>query len=76
MKLKLSKFPFELNENENLMSIIFTCLDQQFYHSIICKSSEKFNYIENRLYEHYPDFQEKENFFTVNGNKVNKSKTL
>ena len=58
------------------MSIIFTCLDQQFYHSIICKSSEKFNYIENRLYEHYPDFQEKENFFTVNGNKVNKSKTL
>ena len=76
LKLKLSKFPFELNENENLMSIIFTTVDQKFYHSIICKNSEKFNYIENRLYEHYPDYQENENYFTVNGTKIIKSRSL
>lgn len=76
LKLKLSRFPFELNEGEQLMSLIFTSADQKFHHSIICKNSEKFNYIENRLYENYSEYQESENCFIVNGNKINKSRTL
>jgi len=76
LKLKLSRFPFELNKGEKLMSIIFTSLDQKIHHSIICKNTDKFNYIENKLYKSYPEYQDNENFFTVNGIKINKSKSL
>jgi hypothetical protein len=76
LKLKLSRYPFELKEGEKIMSIIFTSVDQKVCHSIICKNKEKFNIIENKFYEAYPDYLETENFFTLNGKKVNKYKTL
>ena len=76
LKLKLSRYPFELMEGEKIISIILTSVDQKFFHSIICKNKEKFNIIENKFYEAYPDYIETENFFTLNGKKVNKYKTL
>jgi len=76
LKLKLSRYPFELMEGEKIISIILTSVDQKFFHSFICKNKEKFNIIENKFYEAYPDYIETENFFTLNGKKVNKYKTL
>ena len=76
LKLKLSRYPFELMEGEKIISIILTSVDQKFCHSIICKNKEKFNIIENKFYEAYPEYIETENFFTLNGKKVNKYKTL
>ena len=76
LKLKLSRYPFELMEGEKIMSIILSTVDQKIHHSIICKNKEKFNIIENKFYEAYPDFIETENFFTLNGKKINKYKTL
>ena len=76
LKTKLNRFPFELNESEKLMSIIFTTSEQKFYHSIICKNTDKFNIIENKFYDTYSDYSETENYFIVNGNKVNRAKTL
>ena len=58
------------------MPIIFISGDQNIHYAIICKNTDKFNSIENLLYEVYPEFQESENFFTVNGQKINKSKTM
>ena len=42
LKLKLSRFPFELDEGEKLISVILTSVDQKILHSIICKNTSKF----------------------------------
>ena len=73
---KLSRFPFDLNENEKLMSLVFTSSDQKFIFPVFCKNTDRFNSLENKLYDAYPDYGETENYFIVNGNKIIKSKTL
>jgi predicted RNase H-like nuclease (RuvC/YqgF family) len=74
-ELKL-KMPYILENNEKLMTIIFISLDQKIHYSFICKNTDKFNKIENLLYERYPEYLESENYFTFNGNKINKYKTI
>ena len=76
LKTKLGRFPFELNEGEKIMSVIFTSSEQTFYQSIICKNTEKFNNVENRLYNIYQNYSESENYFIVRGRIINKSKSL
>ena len=76
LKTELSRFPFKLKEGEKLISIIFTSIDQKIHYPLICKNTDKFNKIENELYEVYPEYSETENFFTFNGNKIIKSKNL
>ena len=71
-----SRFPFELLENEKLMTVIIMSGDQKIHYSIICKNTEKFTTIEHKLYEKYPEYLESENYFLINGNKVNKYKSL
>ena len=63
-------------EDENILSVIFISTDQKIHHSIICKNTEKFTTIEHKLYEKYPEYLESENYFLINGNKVNKYKSL
>ena len=71
-----SKFPFELSEEENLMTIIFVSCDQKIHYSVICKNTDKFTRIEHLLYEKYPEYINSENYFILNGNKINKYKTV
>ena len=42
----------------------------------MCKSNDKFNEIENKFYDEYPEFIETENNFYYDGKKINKNKTL
>ena len=76
IKLKLSRFPFDLNEGEKMLCIIFTSWDQKIHYPIICKNTEKFNILENRLFEKFSEYKESENYFTFNGNKINKYMTI
>ena len=76
LEIKLSRFPFELSEGEKLISIIFISIDQKMHYSIVCKDTDNFNKIELKLYEHYPSYSETENFFTVNGNIINRFKNI
>jgi len=76
IKQMRQKIPYELKSGEELMPIIFISNDQKIHYAFICKNTDKFNIIENLLYEVYPEYQESENYFTVNGQKVNKSKTI
>ena len=77
LKLQLSRYPLLLNDGDKLMSLIFTSADQVIHHSVICKNSELFNKVENRLYEDgFLEYKESENFFTFNGLKINKNKSL
>ena len=76
LKEKLSRYPLDLSKGENLISVIFTSLDQNIYYSIICKNTEKFSKLEQKLYKKYPEYSKSDNYFLVNGNRINKYKTL
>jgi len=58
------------------MSVIFISPNQKIHHSIICKKTDQFTKIETQLYKEYPDYRDLENYFVVNGQKINKYKTL
>ena len=77
LKLKLSKYPLELNEGEKLMTINFKTIDERIQnYSIICKNTDIFNTIEKKLYEDYEEYYDTENYFTINGRKIQKCKNL
>ena len=67
LKIKLSRFPFELKEGEKLMTVNFISADQKVQHySVICKNTDSFNVLEKKLYEDYKEFYETDNYFTFN----------
>ena len=61
---------------EKIINIIFISIDQKIKFPISCKDSIKFYIIEDLLYNRYPEYNEKENYFLVNGKKVNRFKSL
>ena len=73
-----SKLPFELTEHERIMTVIFTSTDQKIHYSMICKNTDFFSRLEIELYkvEEYKEFKKTENFFIVNGKKINRFETL
>ena len=76
LKEKLARFPFILEEGEDLLSIRFISTDQQLNYSIICKNTDEFHKIEGKLYKEFPKYSENENYFLLNGKKINRYKTL
>ena len=67
---------FEFKRGEKLMTINFSSINQKIHSSYICKNTDIFSRLEALLYKDYPEYQEEENFFTVNGIKIIKSKSL
>ena len=51
---QLTKYPYKLNENENLISVIFASVDQLVHYSIICKNTSKSCNLEDELYTVFP----------------------
>ena len=45
-------------------------------HTIIAKNTDEFLKIERELYEKFPNYINSENDFLLNGNKINKYKSL
>ena len=54
--MKLSRYSIELNEDEKLINVIFTSINEDIYFPVICKNTDKFNIIENKFYENYPEY--------------------
>ena len=71
-----SRYPFEVFSDEKLMTVNIVCVTPNITHSIICKNTHNFIYLESILYEKYPELSESENFFVSKGIKINKYKTL
>ena len=71
-----SIIPFEIKEGEELLPVIFYSTDKKLHYSFICKNTEKFGEVEIRLYEVYPQYEDEDNCFYVNGNKIKRGKTL
>ena len=73
---KLKRFPFILEKNEQLMSIIFSSVDQKMHYSIVCKNTDNINKLEGELYREYPQFSETDNYFMCKGKLLNKFHTF
>ena len=73
---KLKRYNINLEENEKLISIIFTTTDQKFHYSIICKNTDTINKLEAELYKEYPEYSETDNIFLCKGNAINKFKSF
>lgn len=76
LKKKLSRFPFELEENEKMIILIFQSNEEQFSHHIICKNTDIFSEIEMKLKNKYPFLKEEENYYLHNGQKIKKDYNL
>ena len=77
LKNKLARFPFVLEEGEKLMHVNITNADYNIQNfSIICKSSDVFNQLENKLYEEFPVLKNIQTLFIFNGKVIEKYKTL
>lgn len=61
---------------QNLISINFISQDESIFYSIICKNTEKFLKIEELLYDAFPELDEIELEFFINGAKIRRNKTL
>ena len=73
---KLKRRPSTLISEEKSINVKFVSADQKVFFSLSCKSNDKFYIIESLLYDRYPEYIEYENYFLVNGNKLNRNKTL
>ena len=70
-----ASIPFEINENEHLMSIVIITYELENY-PFICKKSQKFHIIEDALYEKKPILRETSNYFLCNSIRIIVSNTL
>ena len=73
---KLKRFPFILEKDEKLMSIIFSSINQNIHYSIVCKNTDTINKLEAELYREYPQFSETNNYFMCKGKVLNKFHTF
>ena len=74
---KLKRFPFILEKNEKLMSIIFSSMNQKINYSIACKNTDNIHNLEGILYKEYPNLFERQNYFYLcKGKLINKFQTL
>jgi len=82
---EINKLKSKLNENtieniqpgEKILAICFTSCDQKINNfALPCKDSELFVRIEEKLYDDYSEYKEKETYFMAGGNKIKRFKTL
>ena len=78
LKSKLNDSSLEnIQPGEKILAIGFTSCDQKINNFILpCKDSELFVRIEEKLYNEYSEYKEKETYFVVGGNKIKRFKTL
>ena len=69
----------ELNDKksgEKIIAIFFTSVNQDIHRPISCKNTDIFYKIEEKIYNEYPKYKYCDTYFTVNGNLINKLKTI
>ena len=77
LKKKLTRFPFILEEGEKLLHINITNTDFNIQnYSIICKNTDKFNQIENKIYDEFTELKDIQTYFIFNGKVIEKYKSL
>ena len=65
-----------LSPGEKLIYIKFISVDQNINFPTVAKATDEFLKIESILYRYFPKYKETENYFLVNGKKINNKKTI
>ena len=73
---KLQRYNINLEENEKLMSVIFSSIDQKVHYSIVCKNTDTIHQLEEELYKEYSEYSTTENYFLCKGKLINKFVSL
>lgn len=73
---KINRYPFILEKNEKMMSIIFNSVSQDVHYSMICKNTDTIHKLEEELYKEYTELAKTENFFLCKGRSLNKFETF
>jgi hypothetical protein len=61
---------------DKLITIKFISIDQTIDYITFAKKTDNFSKLENSLYEKYHQYRDTENYFLVNGKKLNKHRSL
>ena len=61
---------------EKIIAVKIVSVDQVINCAMKCKKSDVFSKIEKELYRDYPDYKKQKVFFTANGKKIDKNKTM
>ena len=65
-----------LSPGEKLITVKFISVDQVINFNVTAKNNDKFSKLEDILYDKYPEYKDKENYFLFKGEIINKNKTL
>jgi len=68
----------ELNDKGKILAINFVSMGSQDigHYNIICKTTDLFVRVEERLYEDFPQFKEFDNYFQVKTRRIKRFKTI
>ena len=73
---KKSQFPLDFLPGEKIMTIIFITFDESIIFPIICKNTDMFYIVEKKFYQKFSEYNDFDNYFISNGEKINKNKSL
>ena len=77
LEIEIEKYKnYCLTPGEKLITIHFISTDRTINFNTFAKKTDIFAKLEASLYEYYPKYKETENYFCVNGKKINKHETL
>ncbi len=65
-----------IKPGEKILCIQFRSIDENIDLAIPCKNTDIFSQLEEQLYKHYPNYKRTNNYFTCNGNVIERFKTL
>ena len=71
---KINRYPFILEKNEKMLSIVFISISEKVNCSMICKNTDSIHKLEEELYKEYPNLAESDNYFLCKGTIINKYK--
>ena len=61
---------------ETVLSVAFTSMDQKIHFNLPCKNTDLFVRIEEKLYNQYPDYIDKNAYFLLEGKLIKRFRTL
>ena len=76
LKSQINSNSLAILPGEKILAVNINSLDQKINFPIATKNTEIFVFLELRFYNEYPEYKEKDIYFLVNGNRINRFKNI
>ena len=76
LKSQINNNALAILPGEKILAVNINSLDQKINFPIATKNTEIFVFLELRFYNEYPEYKEKDIYFLVNGNRINRFKNM